>query len=272
VAIRTKFGKHKIRNSIVLGTVVVIFLALAGPFIYIHFIEGPPPAKLALPTASATKTPAASSTTSLNGTWNIAKGSVVGYRVSEVLLGQNSTAVGRTSKVWGSLVVGGTAITKATFTVNMASVVSDQSQRNAQFDGRIMDVSRYPTATFTLTTPIELGSVPKQGATSKSSATGQLTMRGVTKTITFNVSIERTASGLAALAEIPILFSTRNIANPSIGGFVTTSDHGTLEVLLTSTTAVGDSASSGGAPSSGLGGSPVTVPSTTVPGLKLPSS
>ena len=170
MAIRTKFGKHKIRNSIVLGTVVVIFLALAGPFIYIHFIEGPPPAKLSLPTASATKTPAASSTTSLNGTWNIAKGSVVGYRVSEVLLGQNSTAVGRTSKVWGSLVVGGTAITKATFTVNMASVVSDQSQRNAQFDGRIMDVSQYPTATFTLTTPIELGSVPKQGATSKSSA------------------------------------------------------------------------------------------------------
>ena len=54
MAIRTKFGKHKIRNSIVLGTVVVIFLALAGPFIYIDFIEGPPPAKLSLPTASAT--------------------------------------------------------------------------------------------------------------------------------------------------------------------------------------------------------------------------
>jgi hypothetical protein len=29
----------------------------------------------------------------------------------------------------------------------MASVTSDQSQRNAQFDGRIMDVSTYPTVT-----------------------------------------------------------------------------------------------------------------------------
>ena len=42
----------------------------------------------------------------------------------------------------------------------MASVVSDQSERNAQFDGRIMDVATYPTATLHLTSPIALGSRP----------------------------------------------------------------------------------------------------------------
>jgi polyisoprenoid-binding protein YceI len=203
---------------------------------------------------------------------NIAKGSVVGYRVSEVLLGQNSTAVGRTSKVWGSLNVSGTSITKAAFTTNMASVVSDQSQRNAQFDGRIMDVAQYPTATFTLTSPIKLASIPPSGTTTKSTATGNLTMHGVTKSITFTVTIERTGSGLSALAEIPIQFSKWNIANPSIGGFVTTSSTGTLEVLLSATTGKGNSPSTAGATSSSGGGSPVTVPSTTVPGLKLPSS
>jgi polyisoprenoid-binding protein YceI len=272
VTIRTKFGEHKVRNFVGLGVVLVVILALAGPYIYIHFIEGPAPSKLSLPTSSATTTTAGSSTTSVNGTWNVGKGSIVGYRVNEKLLGQNSTAVGRTSKVWGSLDVSATTISKATFSVNMASVVSDQAQRNSQFDGRIMDVSQYPTAKFTLTSPITLGSAPQQGTITKYSATGELTMHGVTKSITFNVSIEGTASGLEALAEIPIQFSAWQIANPSIGGFVTTSDNGTLEVLLNVTTGAGNSASSSGASSSAGGGTPVTVPSTTVPGLKLSSN
>lgn len=261
--------KHKIRNFIGIGVVLVVILAIAGPFIYIHFIEGPAPAKLSLPTSNAT---AGSTATSGSGAWNIGTGSIVGYRVSEKLMGQNSTAVGRTSKVWGSLDESGTTITKATFSVNMASVVSDQPERNSQFDGRIMDVSQYPTATFTMSSPIMLGSSPQQGTITKHSVTGELTMHGVTKPITFNVSIEGTASGLVALAEIPIQFSNWNIANPSIGGFVTTADNGTLEVLLDATTGAGNSASSGGASSAAGGGTPVTVPSTTVPGLKLPSS
>ena len=269
---RTSIGKHKIRNFMVLGIVLVVILAFAVPFIYIHFIEGPAPAKLSLPAASATKRTIGSSATSVSGTLNVGTGSIVGYRVTEKLLGQNSTAVGRTSKVWGSLDVGGTTIMTAAFSLNMASVVSDQPERNSQFDGRIMDVSQYPTAKFTLTSPIKLGPVPSHGTITNYSATGELTMHGVTKSITFNVSIEGTASGLEALAEIPIQFSTWNIANPSIGGFVTTADNGTLEVLLNATTGAGNSPSSGGASSSAAGGTPVTVPSTTVPGLKLPSN
>ena len=67
------------------------------------------------------------------------------------MIGQNSTAVGRTEKVWGSLTIDNGSVTKGTFTANMASVTSDQSERNAQFDGRIMNVSTYPTAEFVIT-------------------------------------------------------------------------------------------------------------------------
>jgi polyisoprenoid-binding protein YceI len=272
VTIRNRFASHKIRNSIVLGAAVVVIAALAGPYVYIHFIEGPPPKKLSLPTPSANSATSGASSASVNGTWNVSKGSVVGYRVSEKLLGQNSTAVGRTSKVWGSVVLSGTSITSATFSVDMATVVSDQSERNAQFDGRIMDVAQYPTAKFTLTSPIKLGSSPKEGAITSASAIGELTLHGVTQPITFKVSVERASSGLDALAEIPITFSTWKIDNPSIAGFVTTATTGTLEVLLSTTTGAGNSPSSAGAPSSSGGGTPITVPSTTVPGLKLPPS
>ena len=87
---------------------LIVLAAVLGPYIYIHFIEGPAPAKLELPTSSASTTSgtskgSGSTSSSLDGNWNVGAGSMAGYRVQEVLVGQNATAVGRTSKIWGSL-------------------------------------------------------------------------------------------------------------------------------------------------------------------------
>ncbi len=256
---------------------VVAALAVIGPFVYIHFIEGPAPPKLALPKGSQTTSTgagnAAAKATSVSGVWNVGAGSVAGYRVSEVLIGQNSTAVGRTSKVWGSMTIDGTTVRKGTFTVDMASVVSDQSSRNAHFDGPIMDVTRFPTATLTLSSPISLGSIPPAGVVARYDASGLLDMHGVTKSVTFAVSAERLDGALDVLADITIPFSEWDIANPSIGGFVTTANTGTLEVLLHFTQGAGNPAStSSGTGPSGGNGAPPTVPRTTVPPLTVPST
>jgi polyisoprenoid-binding protein YceI len=260
------------------GAVVLIAaLAVAGPFIYIHFIEGPAPAKLELPTTHASTSAAgaitsAASSSAVSGTWNVGPSSQAGYRVQEVLLGQSATAVGRTTKIWGSLTISGTSVSKGSFTVDMASVVSDQSQRNAQFDGRIMDVNQYPTATLVLTAPIPLGSLPTAGTTKQYTAQGTLTMHGESKAVTFTVTAEHIGSEIDVLADLPITFSDWNIANPSIGGFVTTANNGTLEVLLHLTQGAGNAPSTtSGSGTAGGGGGPVTVPSTTVPPLTVTS-
>jgi polyisoprenoid-binding protein YceI len=198
--------------------------------------------------------------------------SLAGYRVQEVLVGQNSTAVGRTREIWGSLTITGSTVTKGSFTVNMASVASDQSERNAHFDGPIMDVSQYPTATLTLSSPITLGSIPADGVVEHYNATGALDMHGVTKSVRFTVSAERVGSEIDVLTDITIPFSQWDISNPSIGGFVTTASTGTFEVLLHLTQGAGNPAStSSGSSSSSGGGGPITVPSTTVPPLTVPS-
>ncbi len=249
--------RRRLVVAVVSVAVVVVLAAVLGPYVYIHFIEGPAPAKLELPKASATSTTSkgsatsssSSSPSSLDGTWNVGSGSQAGYRVQEVLVGQNATAVGRTSKVWGSMTISGSTVTKASFTVDMASVVSDQSQRNARFDGPIMDVSQFPTATLTLSTPIALGTIPADGAVEHYNAVADLDMHGVTKSVSFPVTAERVGSGIDVLADVPITFSEWNIANPSIGGFVTTANSGTLEVLLHLTQGPGNPASkSSGAP------------------------
>jgi polyisoprenoid-binding protein YceI len=260
---------------------LAVLVGLLGPYVYIHFIEGPAPARLGLPgsSVSTTSTPAQGSDTtssSLDGTWNVGSSSIAGYRVQEELIGQSATAVGRTDKIWGSLTVAGSTVTKGTFSVNMATVVSDQSQRNARFAGPIMDVNRYPTTTLTLTSPISLGTTPVAGAVTRYHAVGDLDMHGVTKSVSFPVSAERVGSEIYVLADISIPFSEWDIANPSIGGFVTTATTGTLEVLLHLTQGPGNpvstSSSSGSSgPAGGGGGGPVTVPSTTVPPLTVPS-
>jgi polyisoprenoid-binding protein YceI len=234
------------------GVVVLAALAAAGPFIYIHFFNSAPSALSLTPgsSSSATGTASSAGTATANtaasgavaGTWTVGSGSVVGYRVNEVLLGQNATAVGRTTSVTGHLTIAGTAVTAASFSVPMDTIHSDKSQRDAQFDGRIMDVAQYPTGTFTLTSPIDLGSLPAAGVIKSYTAHGKLTLHGSSRAVTFTLTAERSAAKHGAAkdggnqievaGDIPVLFSDYNIQNPSFAGFVTTQDHGLLEFLL----------------------------------------
>ena len=209
---------------------------VGGTYVYIHFIEGPAPKPLALPTTTTTSprpgagTP--TTTVSPTGTWQATGKSVVGYRVDEVLAGQNNVAVGRTNAVTGTMTVTGPSVTTAAFTAQMADVHSDQSQRDGQFDGRIMDVARYPTATFTLTSPISLGASPAAWVTVRASATGTLMLHGQSRTVTFPVSARYSGTTIDVNGSIPVTFADYGIANPSFGGFVTTDNHGILEFLL----------------------------------------
>jgi polyisoprenoid-binding protein YceI len=227
------------------GIVVALLLVVGGPFVYIHFIQGNPPPKLtfsnadrattttaaAAGTSGAAATTAAPSTDSVDGTWTATSASQAGYRVKEVLFGQDSDAVGRTNKITGQLTIAGTKATAASFTVDMKSVTSDQSQRDRQFQGRIMDTSSFPTATFTLNQPIDFGSLPPDKTEISVRANGKLTLRGMTKDVTVPLTARRNGANIEVAGSIPITFAEWNIPNPSIGP-VTTEDHGVIEFLL----------------------------------------
>src|SRR5580704_3528301 len=92
-------------GGIVVALVVVF---VGGPFIYIHFIEGPAPKPLSLPKTTTPPRGAAARIAFPTGKWDVTPQSVVGYRVQEVLVGQNNVAVGRTHTVSGSIQLAGT--------------------------------------------------------------------------------------------------------------------------------------------------------------------
>jgi len=186
----------------------------------------------------ADETTAAPSDGSLDGEWVIAEGSEFGYRVPETLAGVDTEATGRGSEITGSFTVAGNEVGEACFVVQVASITSDQSLRDSSFNGRIMETSEFPTAQFVLTEPIVLDELPTAGGDAVTTeATGDLTLHGVTQSVTFEVTVQAGepdddgAVVVGVLGQIPITFADYDISDPS-GGPAQVGDDGTLEFLL----------------------------------------
>ena len=167
----------------------------------------------------------------VSGIWKATTKSTLGYRVKEVLGGLDAEAVGRTNQVTGELVIEASRVMAATFSVDVGTITSDSSKRDNQFTGNIMDVSTYPTADFVLTTPIDFDSIPLPGFQLTATATGDLTLHGVTRSVTFEVTTEYASNVIGVLGSIDITFADYGIANPS-NAFVSTGDTGLLEFVL----------------------------------------
>ena len=181
--------------------------------------------------ATATTAATGGDTGDVSGAWAITQDSTLGYRVDEVLGGVDTEGAGRTNQVTGTLTIEGTSATAAEFTVDMATVTSDSSRRDGQFRDRIMSTDEFPTSTFVLTAPIEFGAIPAEGEQITASATGDLTLRGVTRSVTFDVTAQIEGGRIGVLGAIPIVFDEWSIPEPS-NGFAEVKDEGLLEFVL----------------------------------------
>ena len=113
----------------------------------------------------------------------------------------------------------------------MTTIASDEERRDGQFHNRIMETATFPEATFTLTEPIELDEVPADGEEVTVSATGDFTIHGVTKPVTFDLTARLTGDTIETSAQIPVVFSDYEIDDPS-GGPATVGDEGEIEFAL----------------------------------------
>ncbi|WP_232847967.1 YceI family protein [Occultella kanbiaonis] len=165
--------------------------------------------------------------TALDGQWTLAAGSYAGYRVHEVLQGNDANVVGRTETVEGTLTIADGAVTAAEVIVDVESIATDQPPRDAYFRGTAMEVGTFPTATFTLTAPAEL----PDGGTDVA-LSGDLTVHGVTLPVEFDASAAADSAGaIQVVGAIPVTFSDFGVAAPDLG-FVVVDPDGEIEFSL----------------------------------------
>jgi polyisoprenoid-binding protein YceI len=214
--------------------VLLVVVFVGGPFVYINFIreDAPDPLRFSTETTQPSSTSTQPTAATVAGDWTVRSGSTVGYRAQEVLFGQSAEAAGRTQDVTGTMTITGTSVDAADFTADLTTLKSDSDNRDNQVQGRILNTAEFPNATFALTQPIDLGSIPDDLVEVTESATGDLTIHGTTKSVTFDLKARRNGETIEVNGSIPITWSEYNIGAPS-GGPAQVEDSGRMEFLIT---------------------------------------
>jgi polyisoprenoid-binding protein YceI len=232
------------RNRLLIGgAAVVAVLALAGGGAYVYFFSGlrssPSALGLSSPSATSTVSPTATTGTGLAGTWTATTGSLAGYRVKELFVGQTSKheAVARTSAVSGGFTVSGDAtsgyqISGITITAALTDLHSidtvagrDVTQRDS-FVSRAMNLQQFPDATFTASSASVPGPVTSQ--TVDVSLPGKLTIHGVTKDVTATARAQMSSGKIEVAGSLAIDMTDYGISPPSVP-FTTVDSQATIE-------------------------------------------
>jgi polyisoprenoid-binding protein YceI len=237
------------RTRLLVGAAAALLaMALVAGGAYLYFFSG---LRTSPPQLGLTATPAASGspatrTAGLAGRWTVVSGSVAGYRVKELFVGQTSKheAVARTSTVSGGLTVSGDSsgyqVTDLSFTARLADLHSvdqvagrDVTQRDS-FVARQMDTQQFPNAAFAATSASVPGPLTSQQV--DVTVVGKLTIHGVTKDITVKAKAQEVGSKIEIAGSISIDMTDYQVTPPQVP-FTTVDSAVTIEfdIFMTKT-------------------------------------
>lgn len=242
------------RRTVIIGAVATVVAAVTLVWFVFFRDTAPPPVSLdeavadvatTAPRADAstpvTTTPEGGSGldgTGLDGTWVVGGGgSFVGYRVQEELANIGAaTAVGRTEQITGELEIAGGVIEAIDIEIDMTTLVSDRSQRDAALRTRGLETETFPAAGFTLTDPVDLLGTPAIGEEISVTVTGDLTLHGTTNGIDIPVQAQLVdGNTIVAVGSIEIALADYAIEAPIGLSVLTIGDVGVVELQLTFT-------------------------------------
>jgi polyisoprenoid-binding protein YceI len=161
-------------------------------------------ATLAIPTATPSPTAAAATTTAPAGAWTVTDKSKATIRVREQLVGVSlpSDAVLIATGANGSFELNsdGTFTSGSKITFAMTTLSSDERDRDNFVKNDTLQVRQFPTAEFVPTKTSGLSLPLATSGTFTFTLTGNMTIKGKTKEVTFDVTAKRDGSDLTATA------------------------------------------------------------------------
>ena len=140
-----------------------------------------------------------------------------------------ATAVGRTPDINGSITLAGTQLTGADLSVDLTTLASDESMRDGQLGHQGVQTDQFPTATFVLTEPIDLGTLPAEGSPINVTAVGDLTLHGVTKNVQIPLAAVRSGDIIGVSGSLTFPWGDFGMTQPSSMKVVSLADTVTME-------------------------------------------
>ncbi len=159
------------------------------------------------------------------------------YQVTEQLVGINfpNQAIGTSTAVTGTLVIApdGSIAPGSKLTVDLRDLKSDQEMRDGFIQGRTLQTGQYPMAVFVPTKMEGMPlMIPWQGQTGFE-LTGDLTVHGVTKPVTFQGIATFGRDGtIAGRAATSFDFATFGLTKPSIARLMSVGDKIDLNLVF----------------------------------------
>jgi polyisoprenoid-binding protein YceI len=134
--------------------------------------------------------------------------------------------------VSGTVTIEGMTVTTAEITADLSTLKSDDDRRDNQLRRQAIETDRYPTATFSLTQPIELPAEAAQGKAVNVIATGDFTLHGLTRSVQIPLQARLESDRVVLIGSLDITFADYGIAKPNSFLVLSVDDHGILELQL----------------------------------------
>lgn len=165
--------------------------------------------------------------------FDTASGSFAGFRVAEELavIG-DGVAVGRSGGVTGSVRIADGSLTGADITVDMNTIVSNESRREGAIR-RAVNASEFPTAVFVFSDAVDVSAIEVGGDAQSFTVGGELTVNGVTNPVTFEIEANVRDDGFGIITgNTEIVWEDFGVTPPSAPVVVSVADEGVVEFQL----------------------------------------
>ena len=218
------------RSYIIYGIIALVILILAGVGTGL-FLVGGAPSEASGPISA----PELDVSASDRLVFEIAQAeSEVRFRIDEVLRGAPKTVIGQTDQVAGFIAVDPDDFDNTevgTIRINARTFVTDDSRRNRTLNNRILHTDQFEFIEFTPTSFEGLPNEVTIGEPFTFNSTGDLTIRDVTRPVTFEVMVTPVSeTRLEATAAATVQYADYNVVIPSVPFVADVSDEVLLEI------------------------------------------
>lgn len=205
------------KSIIVIFVVLIVILAMLSviPLLY-RLVTGP-----GVKTEPLNDSGAKAASTPLDGQWHVVEGknpniTSVGFTFSEILPGDERVTSGSTGYVTGEAEISDSTLNSAMIEVDMNELSTDRDVRDVNMKDKLFETSKFPTATFALTEPVDVSQLPEDGTAGLINVTGELTIKDHTELVDAQFQALRDGEMLIVSGEVEINREDFGVHSPDL--------------------------------------------------------